>query len=50
MTTAQEVFEKSMSLMDELNESTGAADTSDTKEYKNRTVAILNILGGELYR
>lgn len=50
MTTAQEIFEKSMSLMDELNEATGAADTPDTLEYKNRTVAILNILGSELYR
>ncbi len=49
MTTAQEVFEYAMTLMDELNESNGKADTSDTKEYKNRTLAILNILRGELY-
>lgn len=49
MTTAQEVFEYAMTLMDELNESNGKADTSDTKEYKNRTIAILNILRGELY-
>ena len=50
MTTATEVFNLAMSLMDELNESTGAADTSDNREYKNRTVPILNILRGELYR
>lgn len=49
MTTAQEVFEYAMTLMDELNESNGKADTADTKEYKNRTIAILNILRGELY-
>jgi hypothetical protein len=50
MTTAQEVFELAMSLMDELNESTGAAITADTREYMNRAVPILNILRGELYR
>ena len=49
MTTAQEVFELAMSLMDELNESTGAAVTADTREYMHRTVPILNILRGELY-
>ena len=49
MTTAKEVFTLAMSLMDELNESTGNADTSDNREYKNRTVPILNILRGELY-
>ena len=48
-TTAQEVFEYAMTLMDELNESSGKADTADTKEYKNRTLAILNILRGQLY-
>ena len=49
MTTAQDVFEASMALMDELNEASGAADTADTKEYKNRTLPILNILIGEIY-
>lgn len=38
-----------MHLMDEVNESTGRADTADTKEYKNRTVPILNILRVECY-
>ncbi len=49
MTNAQYVFETAMTLMDELNESTGKADTGDTKEYKNRTLKILNILRGELF-
>lgn len=44
VTTAQWVFDKAMHLMDEANESTGATDTADTQEYKNRTIPILNIL------
>lgn len=47
-TNAQRVFDLTMALMDELNES-GATDTSDTREYKNRTLFILNTLRGELY-
>lgn len=48
MTTAQRVFDLAMALMDEMSES-GATDTYDTKEYKNRTLNILNVLRGELY-
>ena len=48
-TTAQRVFEMAMHLMDEVNESSGAADTSDTKEYKNRTLQILNVLRIECF-
>lgn len=48
-TTAQMVFDIAMGLMDEVNESSGATDTSDTKEYKVRTLLILNALRGELY-
>lgn len=48
-TTAQTVFEMAMHLMDEVNESTGAADTNDTKEYKNRTLPILNMLRIECF-
>ena len=48
MTTAQDVFEKAMSIMDELSDD-GEPDTSDTAEYKNRTLFILNVLVGELY-
>lgn len=49
MTNAKWVFDHAMGLMDEVNESTGATDTADTKEYKQRTLFILNTLRGELY-
>lgn len=49
MTNAQEVFDAAMGLMDEVNETTGSADNQDTKEYKDRTLFILNVLRGELY-
>lgn len=48
-TTAQQVFELAMHLMDEGSQSTGAADTNETKEYKNRTLPILNILRVECF-
>ncbi|MEI3101008.1 MAG: hypothetical protein V8T45_04105 [Oscillospiraceae bacterium] len=48
MTNAQRVFDLTMALMDEMSES-GQTDTADTKEYKNRTLNILNVLRGELY-
>lgn len=48
MTTAQNVFDLTMPVIDELNDA-GKADTSDTREYKNRTLQLLNILQGELY-
>jgi hypothetical protein len=47
--SAQRVFDLAMGLMDEVNESTGSTDTSDTKEYKQRTLLILNVLRGDLY-
>lgn len=48
-TTAQRVFDLAMGLMAEVNENTGVTDTSETKEYKVRTLFILNALRGELY-
>jgi hypothetical protein len=48
-TTAQEIFEITMALLDELDERDGAADTDDTAEYKQRTLYILTALRGELY-
>lgn len=48
-TTARQVFDLAIALMDEMNENTGATDTTDTKEYKLRTPNILNVLRGELY-
>ena len=47
-TTAQQVFNTAVALMDEISE-TGATDTEDTAEYKRRTLYILNLLRGELY-
>ena len=48
-TNANWVFEKAMHLMDEGNEVTGQADTDETKEYKHRTLPILNVLRVECY-
>ena len=47
-TSAQNVFELTMALIDELTEN-GKADTADTAEYKNRTLQLINIMQGELY-
>ena len=49
MTTAQWIFERAMHLMDEGSVGTGAVDTWDTKDYKNRTLSILNVLRLECY-
>ena len=42
MVTVQEIFDAAMDLMDEQNETTGSTDTADTKEYRLRTISILN--------
>ena len=47
MTTAREVFELAMHLMDETRESTGEVDTPETLGYKSRTVPILDVLQQE---
>lgn len=47
MTTGQTVFDIAMGMMDEVQN--GNTDTADTKEYKDRTLLILNALAGELY-
>lgn len=49
MTNAQMIFDLAMHLMDETNEATGKTDTADTKEYKNRTLGILNVLRVEVF-
>ncbi len=49
MTSAQQIFDLAMHLMDETNEATGKTDTADTKEYKNRALGILNVLKVEVY-
>lgn len=48
-TTAQWVFELAMSIMDELDEASGEADIADNAAYKNRSLAILNMLQAECY-
>ena len=48
-TNAQYVFDIAMSLMDELDETSGKADTEDTREYRQRALLILNALRGELF-
>lgn len=48
-TTCMDVFDAAMALMDAVNENSGATDTSDNKEYKVRTVKLINVLLGELY-
>ena len=40
--TVQQIFDIAIHLMDSQNESTGSTDTADTKEYKLRTVSLLN--------
>lgn len=49
MATAQDVFDKAMGLIDEVNQTTGLPDAANTAEYKSRTLLILNVLRGELY-
>ena len=46
MAYVSDVFDTAMALMDELS-STGAAQTTDTEEYKLRTPAIVNIMAAE---
>ena len=47
-TTAQQVFATAMGLMDQLSPG-GTADSPDTREYRDRTLLILNALRGELF-
>lgn len=47
--TVQAVFDKTMYLIDAQNESTGVTSTSDTQEYKVRTIGILNNLLDVVY-
>lgn len=47
LVTARDIFSAAMSIMDELS-ATGEAANSDTREYEQRTPAILNVLLTEL--
>ena len=47
--TVQTVFDQAIHLMDEQNENTGATSTADTREYRGRTISILNTIIPRLY-
>lgn len=47
--TVQDVFDIAIRLMDAQNESTGATDTADTREYRVRTPALLNSILDRAY-
>lgn len=47
--TAMDIFERAMQLSDNGDESTGKYDTIDNREYKYRTVAIINTIINEVY-
>lgn len=47
-TTVSDVFDVTMQLIDEVSD-TGATQTTDTEEYRNRTIGIMNILISECY-
>lgn len=48
-TTGTDIFNAAITLMGELSDS-GETDWADTQEYKNRALAILNTLRGEVYQ
>ena len=47
-TTAQNIFDMTMGLIDEISD-TGATVHTDTQEYRQRTLFILNVLRGECW-
>ena len=49
MSTVQDVFDIAIRLMDSQNETTGATDTIDTKEYRVRTWSRLNSILDRAY-
>lgn len=49
MVTVQQVYDMAIHLMDEQNETSGATVTTDTQEYKFRTISILNSVIPALY-
>lgn len=49
MTTVKQIFDLAVYLMGENNDTSGQTDTSDTREYKVRTIGILNVIRNECY-
>lgn len=50
MVTVQQVFDTAIHMMDEQSETSGATGTTDTNEYKFRTISILNAVMPALYQ
>ena len=49
MVSVQEIFDAAMDLMDEQDETSGSTNTTDTREYRLRTISILNMALPALY-
>ena len=49
MLTVQQVYDMTIKLMDEQNDSTGATNSSELNGYKNRALALINVLVSDLY-
>lgn len=49
MITIQQIFDMAIHLMDEQSETSGKTGTTDTNEYKFRTISILNAVIPQLY-
>lgn len=49
MTTVQQIFDMAIHMMDEQSETSGNTLTTDTQEYKFRTISILNAVMPALY-
>jgi hypothetical protein len=49
MTTVQQIFDMAIHLMDEQSETSGVTLTTDTQEYKFRTISVLNAVMPALY-
>jgi len=47
--TVQQVYDMAIKLMNQQDDSTGTTDSSELDGYKNRTLALLNILVSDLY-
>lgn len=49
MTTVQQIFDTAIHLMDEQSETNGNTVTTDTQEYRFRTLSVLNAILPQLY-
>lgn len=49
MITVQQAYDLAVMLMDEQEDSNGATDSSELSGYRNRTLALVNILSSDLY-